>query len=199
MREINNAFESLRRVLPEAEEVQTSSTSAITKIMTLRLAVEYIKALSVVLEDDADQPFVPLHSCLHHSLPISIHHHQHQHQKALQSTKISMASSNPHPYPPTSLPNHNHYHHNYRPPTQLVAHYGPYNSTTTSTSSSATVRTSVSSTSDLEDLLSEDSGLLEENFDVFHDLQSLAAADPFDILLGGDKDTALSFPTELCN
>lgn len=199
MREINNAFESLRRVLPEAGEVQASSSSAITKIMTLRLAVEYIKALSVVLEDDTDQPFAPLQSCLHHSLPISIHHHQHQHQKILQSTKVSLASTSLHSYPPTSLPNHHHYHHNYRPPTQLVAHYEHYNSTSTSVSSPATVRTSVSSGSDLEDLLSEDSGLLEENFDVFHDIQSLAAADPFDILLGGDKDTNLAFPAELCN
>ena len=191
MREINNAFESLRRVLPEAEEVQASSTSAFTKIMTLRLAVEYIKALSIVLEDDTDQPFGPLsgslHSCLH-SLPLSLHHH-----KALQPARVTSAPHNAHPHPqPLPL------HHHHRPPTQLVAHYGVCNPISTS-SSPATVRTSISSTSDLEELFSDDSGLLEETFDVFHELQTLAAADPFDILLGADKDATLAFPAELCN
>ncbi|XP_045130875.1 neurogenic differentiation factor 4-like [Portunus trituberculatus] len=193
MREINNAFESLRRVLPEGAEVQASSTSAITKIMTLRLAVEYIKALSFVLEDDADQPFGPLggslHSCLHHSLPLSLHHHH----KALQPTRVTAAPHNAHSHPPP-LPLHHH-----RPPSQLVAHYGNCNTTISTSSSPATVRTSVSSTSDLEELFSDDSGLLEESFDVFHDLQTLATADPFDILLGPDKDAVLAFPTELCN
>lgn len=195
MREINNAFESLRRVLPEATEVQASSTSAITKIMTLRLAVEYIKALSFVLEDEADQSFSSLHSCLHHSIPISLHHHQHQ--RTLQSSKVTVTANNNLPYTPTSQPNQ--YHLIQRPPTQLMAHFQHYNVTSTSLSSSATVRTSVSSTSDLDDLLSEDSGLLEESFDVFHDIQSLAASDPFDMLLGGDKETTLAFPAELCN
>lgn len=193
MREINNAFESLRRVLPEAAEVQASSTSAITKIMTLRLAVEYIKALSFVLEDDTDQPFGPLggslHPCLHHSLPLSLHHH-----KTLQPARVTAAQHNAHPHPPPSLP----LHHHHRPPTQLVAHYATCNPISTSISP-ATVRTSVSSTSDLEELFSDDSGLLEESFDVFHDLQTLAATDPFDILLGADKDAALVFPGELCN
>lgn len=186
MREINNAFESLRRVLPEAVEVQPSSSSAITKIMTLRLAVEYIKALSFVLEDNANQPFGPLQSCMHHSFPITIHQ-QHQHHKGLQSTKGSMASSDPQLHRPISLPNHHHYNHKQRPPTQLVTHYERYNSTSI-LFSPATVCTSITSTSDLEDLLSENSGLLQENFDTFHDIQTLATADPFGIMQGGGKE-----------
>ncbi|XP_045612770.1 neurogenic differentiation factor 1-like [Procambarus clarkii] len=51
MRQINIAFESLRRILPDGMALQPA-TSAMTKITTLRLAVSYIRALSDTLEDN---------------------------------------------------------------------------------------------------------------------------------------------------
>ncbi|MPC80395.1 Helix-loop-helix protein delilah [Portunus trituberculatus] len=49
MRKINSAFDSLRSILPAALAVKPTSSS-LTKITTLRLAVRYIRALSEVLE-----------------------------------------------------------------------------------------------------------------------------------------------------
>ncbi|KAJ8868980.1 hypothetical protein PR048_030521 [Dryococelus australis] len=56
MREINAAFESLRRAVPHspAESCQ-SAGEKLTKITTLRLAMKYIAALSQALQQDADQ------------------------------------------------------------------------------------------------------------------------------------------------
>ena len=59
MKEINNAFESLRKALPDV--VETTSQNAMTKITTLRLAVRYIEALSNVLEAGPDSEYyIPL-------------------------------------------------------------------------------------------------------------------------------------------
>lgn len=66
MREINNAFESLRRVLPEALEIEAASAT-MTKITTLRLAANYIRALSNVLQEGAGAALC--------SLPAAAHHH----------------------------------------------------------------------------------------------------------------------------
>ncbi|XP_050727484.1 helix-loop-helix protein delilah-like [Eriocheir sinensis] len=53
MRKINTAFDSLRNILPSALAVKPASTSStLTKITTLRLAVSYIRALSKVLEEE---------------------------------------------------------------------------------------------------------------------------------------------------
>ncbi|KAK4302458.1 hypothetical protein Pmani_025455 [Petrolisthes manimaculis] len=188
MREINNAFESLRRVLPEAAEVK-ASTSTITKIMTLRLAVEYIKALSYVLKDDAHTDLSSLESSLHDSIQSSLlqsclqHHHHSLQQHHLQKTL------------PSQHQGASYTHH--QRPLQMLGHCATPDLVSAS-SSPSTVRGSVSSTSDLEELLSDDSGLLEETFDVFHDLPVLTSADPFDILLAAERDS-LAFPAELCN
>ncbi|KAL1138544.1 hypothetical protein AAG570_008607 [Ranatra chinensis] len=48
MREINEAFDSLRRAVPGGGEPEK-----LTKITTLRLAMKYIAALSQVLSDDS--------------------------------------------------------------------------------------------------------------------------------------------------
>ncbi|XP_053628605.2 helix-loop-helix protein delilah-like [Cherax quadricarinatus] len=198
MREINNAFESLRKVLPEAVEVHTTSAT-ITKIMTLRLAVEYIRALSDVL-DDTDSDYTSfensLHSSIQNSLQSCFQHsftpslHQHVQQKAIPASGNTMSFQYEHTttsYTQQGAPQL----------PQLVAHYTISDPMSVS-SSPSTVRGSVSSTSDLEELLSDDSGLLEDSLDVFHDIPTLTLADPFEILLGTEKDT-LIFTTELCN
>lgn len=58
MRKINTAFDSLRNILPSALAVKPASTSStLTKITTLRLAVSYIQALSKVLEEENTTDF----------------------------------------------------------------------------------------------------------------------------------------------
>src|SRR5699024_5510205 len=50
MREINQAFETLRRVIPHMQTPQVPGTNEkLTKITTLRLAMKYISALSAAL------------------------------------------------------------------------------------------------------------------------------------------------------
>ncbi|XP_071526020.1 uncharacterized protein [Panulirus ornatus] len=49
MKEINEAFETLRRILPDF--CSRRAAAAMTKITTLRLAVNYIRALSHILEN----------------------------------------------------------------------------------------------------------------------------------------------------
>lgn len=51
MREINEAFESLRRVIPHVSVEESSNSEKLTKITTLRLAMKYISALDNVLHD----------------------------------------------------------------------------------------------------------------------------------------------------
>lgn len=50
MQEINEAFERLRSMVPGVPE-ETADTKQLTKITTLRLAMNYINALSRVLSD----------------------------------------------------------------------------------------------------------------------------------------------------
>lgn len=49
MREINQAFEALRRAVPSIYSVNVGSNEKLTKITTLRLAMKYISTLSVAL------------------------------------------------------------------------------------------------------------------------------------------------------
>lgn len=56
MREINRAFETLRRAVPAAEAGAPIACEKLTKISTLRLAMRYIAALSAMLRDDGDAP-----------------------------------------------------------------------------------------------------------------------------------------------
>ncbi|ROT67057.1 class A basic helix-loop-helix protein 15 [Penaeus vannamei] len=188
MREINNAFESLRKVLPEAMEFQTSSSS-MTKITTLRLAVSYIRALSNVLEDEGDTDLGALENSLQSSLQETIHH-------TLQNTLHKSMD-------PAGGMTHLHYQQyaygqQYVPQLAQGADYCSPSSTTSASSSPSTVRGSLSSTSDFEELLSDDSALLEDNLDVFHDIPTLPEADPFDILLGAEKG-GLAFTAHLCS
>lgn len=51
MREINEAFEALRRVIPHLSTATDSHNEKLTKITTLRLAMKYITALNQVLQE----------------------------------------------------------------------------------------------------------------------------------------------------
>lgn len=51
MREINEAFEALRRAVPHLKSSSDNPAEKISKIMTLRLAMKYITALSNALEE----------------------------------------------------------------------------------------------------------------------------------------------------
>ena len=68
MQEINEAFENLRNLIPDTETIPTSETSTsrrrsssedssnkMTKIMTLRQAMNYISALRELLRDSVDE------------------------------------------------------------------------------------------------------------------------------------------------
>lgn len=58
MREINTAFETLRRAVPQMCASHTGSNEKLTKITTLRLAMKYISSLSAVLSgSDVSQDF----------------------------------------------------------------------------------------------------------------------------------------------
>ncbi|EFA01973.1 helix-loop-helix protein delilah [Tribolium castaneum] len=55
MREINQAFEALRRAVPQMGDHLHPSNEKLTKITTLRLAMKYISALSAVLSNEPAQ------------------------------------------------------------------------------------------------------------------------------------------------
>ncbi|XP_063859840.1 helix-loop-helix protein delilah-like [Scylla paramamosain] len=152
MREINNAFESLRRVLPDKLEMEAASSS-MTKITTLRLAANYIRALNDVLQEEGGEALCSL-------------------QCSAQSPLLRVAPA----------PSHHHLLDYYSPATHMAA-------------STSRGTLSTSSCSDLEDLLSDDScSLLDDNFDVFHDIPSLSLPDPSELLLGEERDN-LAFYT----
>lgn len=192
MREINNAFESLRKVLPDAMEVQHNS-STMTKITTLRLAVSYIRALSEVLEDEGNGDLCALQNSLQNTI-----------QNSIQSTlQESLGHSYDQPFQTGAPPPGGMSSLQYDPTapqqnvTQLMDYYSASNFMSAS-SSPSTGRGSLGSASDLEDLLSDDSGLLEDNLDVFHDIPVLSEHDPLQLLLASGRDS-LSFASELCD
>ncbi|KAK8749576.1 hypothetical protein OTU49_015440 [Cherax quadricarinatus] len=193
MKEINNAFESLRKVLPDALEVQANSSS-MTKITTLRLAVDYIRALSHVLQETGDEDLCSIQNTLQTSIQNSLQHSL-QHSPLQPSFQYSFQKIAPASGDLTTFQyQHSTSHHPQYP--QLLQCCSPYNTTLSLTYSSSTDLKSLSSASDIEDLLSDDSRLLEDNLDVFHNIPTLAVADPFEILLVGEKD-GLSFTSEL--
>lgn len=155
MKEINDAFETLRRVLPDF--CSRRAAAAMTKITTLKLAVNYIRALSHILEDG-------------HSGDINFF-------DGLQFDEISVGS----PLAPLSSHTLSSHYTAHLSHTQTF----PSNSRPSSTASPVLVRGSLGSTSDLSDLLSDDSCVLEDAFD---DIPALPEADPFALLLVPDGE-----------
>ncbi|XP_042208745.1 helix-loop-helix protein delilah-like [Homarus americanus] len=221
MKEINNAFESLRKVLPDVMEVEAASSS-LTKITTLRLAVNYIRTLSHLLEGGGVSSLENslLENSLQQSLQCSLENSLQQSlqcslENSLQCSlenflQCSLENSLQRSFCRTTPPPDNtvtafHYQYSTPPLSQHflpeAPHFSSYYSTSSHnsvTSSPSTMRGSLGSASDPENLLSDDSGLLEDNLDVFHDIPTLSVADPLDVLLGAERD-ALVFTTELCN
>ena len=160
MKEINDAFETLRRVLPDF--CSRRAAAAMTKITTLKLAVSYIRALSHILEDG-------------HPGDITFF-------DGLNLADISM--SKPLHQPST----HTHLVH-------YSGHRTPGGTEFPSPAASAAAcptlpRTSLgsSSSSDLSDLLSDDSCVFEDNLDAFDDIPALPEVDPFALLLTPDTE-----------
>ncbi|XP_071525287.1 uncharacterized protein [Panulirus ornatus] len=181
MKQINNAFESLRRILPDTAALQPASPS-MTKIMTLRLAASYIRALSDVLEDEDVSDLYSLGGSLQNSIQNSLHQSlEHSIQLPLEKTLLPESSMVTLRYEDQISP----FAQQYVTQVPLPLDYCSTSTITTTASNSSTSgvsRESLSSTSDLEDLLSDDSGLLEDNLHVFHDIPTFAA-DTFDVLL----------------
>lgn len=186
MQVINTAFESLRKVLPEGIELCTSSSTS-TKISTLRQAVNYIRGLSDMLEDDGDSteskssnghPSVSDQKKNTPAEPSSTLHYNHP------QTVLPVTNKNLLRCPRTSslqyLQPSSYYF------SSAQAHFSVPASKNFVASPSA--RGSLSSTSDLEELLSDDSEFLEDNFDVFHDISSMTSTDPFEVLLEAEKN-----------
>ncbi|XP_064103728.1 helix-loop-helix protein delilah-like [Macrobrachium nipponense] len=191
MKVINTAFESLRKVLPAGMDLCATS-STMTKITTLRLAVSYIRSLSNMLESDAsgtDASKKP---------PDGVQFQAEQQERGPSSVDTSSTYTLPQtvaqvtnknilrcPRPPTvqyGQPSGYYFSSSHSHMSNVSAKSYAF-----SPSSSSSVRGSLSSTSDLEELLSDDSEFLEDNFDVFHDIQNMASNDPFEVLLEAEK------------
>ncbi|KAL7639416.1 UNVERIFIED_CONTAM: hypothetical protein RMT77_009917 [Armadillidium vulgare] len=163
MKEINNAFESLRKALPDACE--TRITNTMTKISTLKLAVQYIQALSRVLDDASDN-----------------HHYYSLETSSPVSSKIK-----------------SHYGQNVDAGTEETESGVQscfLQSSNSLSNSSSLSRSSLSSASDLEEFLSDDSALLEDNLDVFNDIQPLPGPDPFELLMEQSRENL--FASDFC-
>ncbi|XP_037789591.1 achaete-scute complex protein T5-like [Penaeus monodon] len=184
MKEINNAFESLRKVLP-ALEIHTSSSS-MTKITTLRMAVGYIRALSEVLEDDGEANLLSLQTTIHQSIHDSLQHSMQVATPSAGDISVLQHGTSMSYFAQQCMP----HVMDYRPSCGLMS---------SSSGSSLDLRGSVSSGSDLEELLSDDSVLLEDNLDVFHDIQTFCEGDPLEVILAPDKIHPQTFTHEMCN
>ncbi|XP_064106988.1 neurogenic differentiation factor 2-like [Macrobrachium nipponense] len=143
MKEINDAFETLRRILPDF--CSRRAASSMTKITTLKLAVSYIRALSRILEDG-------------HPSDISFF-------DGFGREEVSMSKHGPF----TSA-----HHHS------LMGHSSGTHI------SQVTLRPPSCSYGDLDDLLSDDSCVLEDSFIAFDDIQTLPEMDALSLLMVQD-------------
>lgn len=158
MKEINDAFETLRRVLPDI--CSRRAAAAMTKITTLKLAVNYIRALSHILQDG-------------HPGDISFF-------DGLGIDDLSIEASAPLASrgPVLQCPGRGAFQQAFPTPSAALP----------SCSASAAGRGSSGSSSDLSDLLSDDSCVFEDNLDAFDDIPALPEADPFALLLNPEEE-----------
>ncbi|XP_053634353.1 helix-loop-helix protein ngn-1-like [Cherax quadricarinatus] len=154
MKEINDAFESLRRILPDI--CSREAAAAMTKITTLRLAVSYIRALSRILQDG-------------HPGDITFFEELH--------FDVALESSELRPTPNQSKLQRPEMFHSTSPlPTSI---FSP-------------ISCSLSTDSDLSELLSDDSCcVFEDNLDAFDDIPALPEADPFALMLPPEGEALL--------
>ncbi|XP_066982432.1 helix-loop-helix protein delilah-like [Macrobrachium rosenbergii] len=148
MKEINKAFETLRRILPAF--CSRRAASSMTKITTLKLAVSYIRALSRILEDG-------------HPSDITFF-------DGLSLEEVSVSRHGPFTNTHFGV---NHHH-------SLIGHSSGTSMT------QVTLRPSSGSYGDLEDLLPDDSCVLEDSFIAFDDIQTLPEMDALSLLMVQD-------------
>lgn len=160
MKEINDAFETLRRVLPDI--CSRRAAAAMTKITTLKLAVNYIRALSHILQDG-------------HPGDISFFDGLGIDDLTIEASALPPLTSRG---PALQCPGRGAFQQGF--PTPSVA--------LPSCSASAAGRGSSGSSSDLSDLLSDDSCVFEDNLDAFDDIPALPEADPFALLLNPEEE-----------
>ncbi|XP_045612781.1 uncharacterized protein [Procambarus clarkii] len=164
MKEINDAFETLRGILPEICSGRTAA--AMTKITTLRLAVSYIRTLSRILQDGH---------------PGDIFDDLHIHDVTLNDSQLTSISG----VDITQL---------YRPETShITSHLPPSRGQEVLTSFTfSPVSRSFSTDSDLSDILSDDSCcVFEDNLHAFDDIPALPEADPFALILAAEGEAML--------
>ena len=192
MRKINSAFDSLRNILPEALAVKPTSSS-LTKITTLRLAVRYIRTLSEVLEEGKAPDLYSMGSSLETmQTPIqsSLHHSTHF---PLQEIAISSVGQWTFPWK-TEVPSQS-------PPCEdssLACCCSSPSSTSSSSSSSLSFLSSSASSSNLSSAppppreplyrpyhhgaVTQLDSRVEDSFSYFHEIDNLSSCDPFDVL-----------------
>ncbi|XP_063860483.1 helix-loop-helix protein delilah-like [Scylla paramamosain] len=194
MKEINDAFETLRRILPDFCSRRAAAASAMTKITTLRLAVSYIRALSHILEDGRRPGNISFLENIHldHTLPgahnpqppaacggnaNAQHHLAHISEEAPNLSPLSSCFPSFSSSPSSSTS-----------PSSSFSYSSPSSSSMSSSLQSFShLRSSFGSNSDLSDLLSDDSCcVLDDNLDLFDDIPPLPEADPFALLLTPD-------------
>ncbi|XP_066964367.1 protein Fer3-like [Macrobrachium rosenbergii] len=167
MKEINDAFEALRRTLPDFCDRRTSCS--MTKITTLRLAVSYIRELSHILEDGdpRDHPLID---------GLQVVRRQNGHQRV--------------PYLPPNAGSDKFVHQQsyelYDHP--LERSYNADFESSTLSSASSPARCSVSSADEFCDLISDGSSMFEDAFDTLDDISVLHEVCSFPVLLGTDGD-----------
>ncbi|CAL4158697.1 unnamed protein product [Meganyctiphanes norvegica] len=223
MKAVNVAFESLRRVLPESvEQQQGVPANTTTKITTLRLAVNYIQALTKVLENPQQQQqqqheytrenviIKQEQNCdikserevkiersqithLIDTKNVIINTHYPKYTSTLDQKYQQISVPQQQPY----MPELNVMEYEVQTPgdvlpkqpqdfCSLLTSSPEYSYFSLSSNSSSSLDSHGSSTSDLDELLSEDSHLLEGNLNVFQDISSFSETDPFDVLLSTD-------------
>ncbi|KAK7071594.1 hypothetical protein SK128_010486, partial [Halocaridina rubra] len=158
MKEINDAFQTLRQILPEFCCRRTEAT--MTKIMTLRLAVNYIRALSHLLEETQ-----PDNLSLLDGLQVSITLPSMQEVKCLEECSIRIEKS-------------------VDPFSRNTFSPSPGNLTADNFSNRCTLE----STNGFPGLYSDDSSILEDNLNAFDDIPVLNEADPLALLLESEGE-----------
>lgn len=186
MKEINEAFETLRRILPDFCSSRAVAASTMTKITTLRLAASYIRALSHILEDGRRPGNITFLGEIHleHTLPAQ---HMPQPPTAFQGNTNAQTLQTHTSEEPANLSPLSSFSSSSFSSSSSSTNSSPSSSSTSSYPPFSHLRCSFGSSSDLSDLLSDDSCcVLDDNLDLFDDIPPLPEADPFALLLAPD-------------
>ncbi|XP_068232223.1 neurogenic differentiation factor 1-like [Palaemon carinicauda] len=168
MKEINNAFETLRKTLPDFCE---RTACSMTKITTLKLAANYIQALSHLLEEA--NPRDPSYIVQQREGTQSV------------SSRVPHVLSTDDREKFLSKQSSTLYHH------PIDASHVTSVKSSDSSSTSSPARCSLSSINDFCDVLSESSSFFDDSLDTLDDIPILQEVFSFPVLLGNDGDILL--------